>query len=221
MIAKDLINYMIPPLKPGDPVDKARQWMEELRVNELPVATKGKYLGLLTEELIFDSEEEFSSIDQFPLLAVDVKVKESKHFYDVLRLAYAHGVRLVAVEDNEENFLGVISIEDVIDAFASTASVSTPGAILVLSLEYRDYFLSEISRLIEANDAKILSSHLSNDTKDLGKVNLTLKLNVEEVSHIISTLESNGYPVSDYFNNPITNDGDSERLDNLMNFLNI
>lgn len=221
MIAKDLINYMIPPLKPTDSIDKARQWMEELRINELPVASKGKYLGLLTEELIFENDSSKEEISGIPLIAASEKVTQDKHFYDVLRLAYAHGIRLIAVEDAEENFLGVISIEDVIDAFASTASVSTPGAILVLSMEYRDYTLSEISRLVEANDAKILSSHLSNDKKDLGKVNLTLKLNIEEVSHIIATLETSGYPVSDSFNNPLVESEDSERFDNLMNYLNL
>lgn len=221
MIAKDLINYMIPPLKPTDKVDKARLWMEELRLNELPVASKGKFLGLLTEELIFDNDNKPHLISEVPLIASTVKVNQQKHFYEVLRLAYAHGIRLIAVEDNDDNFLGVISIEDVIDAFASTASVSTPGAILILSLEYRDYSLSEISRIIESNDGKVLSAHLSNDTKDLGKVNLTLKLNIEEVSHIIATLETNGYSVSESFNNPLVQSEDSERFDNLMNYLNL
>jgi predicted transcriptional regulator len=221
MIAKDLINYMIPPLKPEDHIDKARQWMEELRINELPVANKGAYLGLITEEIIYDNDENFQIISDFPLIASDVKVHEQKHFYDVLRLAYAHGVRLVPVIDDDENFQGVISIEDVIEAFASTASVSTPGAIMVLSLQFRDYSLSDISRLVEANDAKILSSHVSNDPKDLGKVNVTLKLNVEEISHIQATLESNGYPVSDSFSNPLVQSEDSERFDNLMNYLNL
>ncbi|WP_237717836.1 hypothetical protein [Pontibacter sp. BAB1700] len=45
MIAEELINQMIPPLKLYDTVDKALRWMDEFRVNELPVSRNRKYMG--------------------------------------------------------------------------------------------------------------------------------------------------------------------------------
>ncbi|GAB3823116.1 hypothetical protein GCM10028895_29450 [Pontibacter rugosus] len=49
MIAEELINQMIPPLKLYDTVEKALRWMDEFRVNELPVVSNRKYMGLATE----------------------------------------------------------------------------------------------------------------------------------------------------------------------------
>jgi CBS domain-containing protein len=221
MIAKDLINYMIPPLKPTDPVDKARQWMEELRISELPVSDQGRYLGLLSDDMLYNEESLPLSVGELPLIAAEVAVHKDNHYYDVLKEAYAHGVRIVAILDDSDNYLGVVSIENVIEAFAGTASVATPGAILILNLEYRDYYLSEISRIIEANEAKILSSHLSNNQQEVGLVILTLKLNVEDATHIISSLDAKGFKVTDSFNKNEINESESDRFDNLMNYLNL
>lgn len=221
MIAKDLINYMIPPLKPSDPVSKARQWMEELRISELPVSDHGRYLGLISEEVLYNEEVIPFSVGELQLIAADVTVYRDNHYYDVLKEAYAHGIRIVAILDDDENYLGVVSIENVIEAFAGTASVATPGAILILNMEYRDYYLSEISRIVEANEAKILSSHLSNNQKEVGLVTLTLKLNVEDATHIISSLDSKGFKVTDSFNKNEVNEAESDRFDNLMNYLNL
>ncbi len=42
MIAEDLINHMIPPLKGTDDAHKAIVWMEEFRCNYMPVVEDDK-----------------------------------------------------------------------------------------------------------------------------------------------------------------------------------
>jgi acetoin utilization protein AcuB len=37
MLAEDLLNQMIPPLKVSDTVGKAAKWLEEFHVSQLPV----------------------------------------------------------------------------------------------------------------------------------------------------------------------------------------
>ena len=54
MIAEELINQMIPPLKLYDTVDKALRWMDEFRVNELPVVSNRRYMGLATEQHLIE-----------------------------------------------------------------------------------------------------------------------------------------------------------------------
>jgi CBS domain-containing protein len=51
MIAQELINYLIPPLKPTDDGHKAMVWMEEFRCKHLPVVDKGRLLGFLSEDV--------------------------------------------------------------------------------------------------------------------------------------------------------------------------
>jgi CBS domain containing-hemolysin-like protein len=211
---------MIPPLKVTDEVTKARLWMDELKLSELPVTDQGSFLGLLSEENIFENQE-LNIVGDFKLEATTCFIQEDQHYYDVLKKAYSNGVRLIAVVNVEGTYIGVVSIEDVVEAFANSSSVNTPGAILVLSMEYRDYSLSEISRIIEMDDAKILSSHLLSDTKEYGKVRVTLKINKEDITHIIAILEANGYRVAEYFSENSEGNQTQERYDILMNYLKI
>lgn len=219
MIAKDLINFMIPPLKPTDDLVKAKQWMDEFRLSELPVVDEGKFLGMIDEEMLFNEAYKFPTVGEYPLPGIECLVKSNSHFYDVMKMSNVHGYRLVAVLNDEGIYEGVISIQDVVEAFAKNAAVSTDGAILTLRLTINDYSLSEISRLIEANEAKVLSSYLSPASEDPSALELTLKIDKSEASQIVASLERNGYHVDSTFN--VTNAGydERERLDSLLNYL--
>lgn len=221
MIAKDLINYMIPPLKPEDSISKAKQWMDELRLSELPVVENSHFIGLMDEELLLNEELRYPLVGDYPLVGQKCKVPSGSHYYDVLKASNIEGFRIVAVCDELQQYLGVVSMDDVVEAFAQNASVNTPGAILSLKMKMQDYSLSEISRLVEFNDAKILSSYLSPHPVDPSDLYLTIKINVEDVSHIIATLEKNGFFVENSFNAKDNSYEERERIDILMKYLKI
>ena len=221
MIAKDLINYMIPPLKPDDEISKAKQWMEELRLSELPVVEDGKFLGIIDEELLFNEELRYPSVGGYPLVGHGCMVQSGSHYFDVLKTSNAEGFRLVAVLDGFQQYIGVISIEDVVEAFAKSSSVSTPGAIIGIRMKFQDYSLAEISRVIESDEAKILSSYLSPHSEDPSDLHLTLKINKEDITHIIAALENNGFHVEDSFNVTDSSFDEKERIDILMKYLKI
>lgn len=219
MIAKDLINYMIPPLKPVDSITKAKQWMVELRLSELPVIDGNSFIGIIDEEMLFDETLKYEEVGAYPLIGQGCQVQEGVHYYDVLKTSDMEGFRIVAVVDENLNYLGVISIEDVVEAFAKNSSVSTPGAIISLRLKFQDYSLSEISRIIETYEAKILSSYLSPHPDDLSELQLTLKINKEDISHIVALLEQSGFFVENSFNTINTRFDEKERIESLMKYL--
>lgn len=221
MIAKELVNYMIPPLKPTDDIGKAKLWMDELRLSQLPVSADNRFLGIITEEMLFDDNLHFAEVGEYPLLGQKSHVKAFSHYYDVLKVLSSEGLRLVAVLDEMEQYIGVISTEDLVEAFAKSSSVINPGAILTLKLNAIDYSLSEISRLIESNDAKILTSYVSENPNDPSKLILTLKINKEEVSRIIASLGNHGFQIESSFNSARSNFDEQERLDIFMKYLKI
>lgn len=221
MIAKDLINYMVPPLKLTDKVAKAKLWMDELRLAELPVVDENQFLGFLDEEMLFNDDLKFLTVKEYPLVGKECIVYEDQHYYEVLKTSNVEGFRLVAVLDSLNHYIGVITIEDVVEVFAKSSSVTTPGAILILKLKINDYSLSEISRIVESNEGKILSSYLAPNDEDPALVSLTLKINKEEVSQIVSTLENGGYNVVNAFNTAAATLDDKERIDILMRYIKI
>jgi acetoin utilization protein AcuB len=221
MIATELINPIIPPLQPGDLAEKALHWMEELRVSQLPVVDKGVYVGLLRDEAILEASQQKKPVGNLPLIDKACFVYENQHFYEVIRVASDFGVQTVAVLDGDGLYQGVITLEDTIAAFAQTAAVQSPGAILILSMNQMDYSMAEISRLIESEEGKILFSSISTDLQDPSRIKLTLKINKKEVSRIIATLERFGYKIIATFQETEVMSNDRERLDMLMRFLEI
>ena len=221
MIAEELINHMIPPLKLGDTASKAIVWMEELRVRQLPVVDKGNFLGLISEEIILEKNEPNSPISAYELLGKDCMVTRYQHFYDVLKIASDNEVQVIAVIEEDNSFYGVITVEDIIASLSQTAAVQTPGGILVLSIGSSDYSMAEIGRLVEENGSKILSSSIREDPIDPTKLKLTIKINNTDLKHIIATLERFGYKIIAKFEEQVGKDDSIENLDVLMKYLNI
>ena len=96
-----------------------------------------------------------------------------------------------------------------------------PGGILVLSMDLIDYSLAEISRYVEENNAKIISSSMIEDPLDKGKIKLTLKINQVELNRIIATLERFGYRIIGRYNEVKRDTGERDKIDMLLRYLDI
>jgi acetoin utilization protein AcuB len=221
MIASELINPVILPLQSDDTVLKALDRMEELRLNELPVMDKGVYAGLLRDPHFLEQSNPDTTVASFSLVDKQCFVYEHQHFYDVIKAAADFNVQSVPVLDMDGTYKGIITLEDTIAAFAQTAAVQSPGAIFIISLKQIDYSLSEISRLIESDSAKILCSSVNSDAQDPSKIKLTIKVNKTDLSRIIATLERFGYKIIASFQEAELISNDKDRLDILLKYLDI
>jgi acetoin utilization protein AcuB len=222
MIAEELINHMIPPLKVTDDAHKAIVWMEEFRCNHLPVVENGQLYGFISEEIILEANDIEKPLTSFDLTGKECIVRNETHVYDILRIASENKLQIVAVLSDEDQYIGVITIQDVMTSFAQSAAIQMPGGILVLSMNLIDYSLAEIARYVEENNAKIISCMMVEDPMDKGKIKLTLKINLDDLSRVVATLERFGYRVIARYQEGQTNPAtDKERLDMLMRYLNI
>lgn len=221
MIAEDLINHMIPPLKTSDDAHKAIVWMEEFRCNHMPVVEDGKLKGFISEEIILETNDIEKSVGEFILVGQNCFVNLSSHFYDILRVATDNKLQIVAVLNDQGEYTGIITVQDTLTFFAQSAAVQMPGGILVMSMNYNDYSLAEISRLIEENNTKILSSIIKEDPLYPGKIRLTLKVNQLDLTRIVATLERFEYKVIGRYQETATIGSEKERIDLLLRYLDI
>lgn len=221
MIAEDLINHMIPPLKATDDAHKAIVWMEEFRCNQMPVVDHGKLLGFISEEIILEGNDVEKRLKDFDLIGNACYVHMNSHFYDILKVAADNKLQMVAVLTEDNIYNGVITMQDTLSSFAQTAAVQTPGGILVLSMNHNDYSLSEVSRLIEENRTRVLSSLVKEDPLDPGKIRLTLKLDQLDLTRIVATLERFNYKVIGRYQETHTDGSDKDRIDMLLRYLDI
>ena len=221
MQAYEFINSLIPPLKLTDRAGMALAWMEEIRTDSLPVTDQGRFLGFIGDEVIFELNNPDQLIGSIELESGACWVYSDKHIYDVLRVASENQSNLVAVLDRENTYIGVVTMEDAIAAFADSLSIKSQGSVLILSMNMTDYHLSEISRLVESENTKILSSFITSDPLDDNKIKLTLKLDKPDLRHVKATLERFGYRVIDHYQEETGISSEEDRIGNLLRFLDI
>jgi len=219
MVASELISYDIPPLKISDTGVKALDWMEEFKTSELPVVDNGQYLGLIGESEIFDRNDIDDTIKDYNLAFKNPSVYENQHLFEVISLLVQNDINLIPVIDQNGKYLGLITSKKIIQCFSKIASVSSSGSILTLEVNLKDYSLAEISKMVESNDAKILTSFI-NSHKDSNKLEVTLKINKTEISRILHTFERFNYTVLASYNESEYHKDLQDRYDEFMRFLN-
>ena len=221
MQAYEFVNNLIPPLKLTDKVGKALAWMEEIRTDVLPVVHDSHFMGLITDEMIYEANDPELTLETMDLVAPANFVYMDRHIYEVLRVSAENQNGMVAVIDRDMVYQGVVTVEDAITAFTDSISIQSQGGVLILSMFMTDYSLYDIARVIESENAKVLSSFISGDPLDDSKIKVTLKLDQTELRHIKATLERFGYKVIDQYQEEIGISSDQDRIGNLLRFLDI
>jgi len=219
MLARELISKIVPPLRPNDEVARALAWMDEFKVSHLPVVDGQDLLGLISEDNILDGEKDdvvLTSQKAFQRAFV----LDSEHIYNVIRKLSATDLSVVAVIDANDNYVGCITLSDLVTKFEELAVINQPGGIIVLNLSKNDYSLAQIAHVVESNQAKVLSSYVF-ERAETGKLELTLKVNREEVASIIQRLQRYHYEVIAYFQESTHLEGLKGRYDELMRYINI
>ena len=219
MQASDLISQSLISLHPDNDGLLAISLMEELRVNHLPVVRNGFYLGILSEKEIlnWDNEEEF--IEEHLEEITAPSVIGTQHLFDIIEELEKFSLTVIPVLDEEKHYLGSITNRKLLYTIAKSTSIQSNGGVIVLRMNQNDYQMSEIARIVEDNNTKILSSYITS-IPDALQIELTLKLNTIDINSIVKDLERFDYNVSASFNTDENNDDFTERYESLMRFLN-
>jgi len=219
MRAKDMLSKMVMPLKPSDSGSLAVSWMEDMGVTHLPVADKDHFYGLVKNTDIYSLQDLDENIGTQKLPFMRTYVYHDVHMYDVLRHAAAEDLSLVPVLDYHDHYMGSITTHELTKAMANFTSISQPGGIIVLEVSAQQYALSEIARIIESNDAKVLSATVTS-AENSSQLEITLKVSVMDLSSVIQTLNRYDYIVKASFTEESQYDSLlNERYESLMKFL--
>ncbi len=220
MTAHDIKTDEVPCLHLDDSILKALQIMEEFRIVHIPVVKNTKFIGLITEDDALSVEDLESNLQQHVSLLLKIFVLQEQHVFDIIKMMSEFKLTNVAVTDNHHNYLGCITAEKLVQQVALFSSVAEPGSIIVLDLNVNDYSMSEIARIVEGNDAKILSSFVTSHS-DSVQMELTLKINKSDLSGIIQTFNRYDYTVSASYHESAFDELIHDRYEELMKYLNM
>ena len=223
MIAENLISESIPTVTPDEIGSKVLTLMEIFRVAHLPVVVGKDYFGVVSDKEIYDAENFDEKIEKYispNLLQPHVHVNQ--HIFEVAGVALGCGVSIVPVLEPDHSYIGSITRTDLAFKLAELFSSNEPGGIIVLELTEVNYSLSQIAQIIEGNDARILSLYIHKPSPSSKELDVTIKVNVVDLSGIIQTFARYDYLIkATYMDQSQIKTLFDDRYDQFMRYINI
>ena len=220
MLVSELITDEIPPLKSTDTVELALDWMEQFKVSHLAVVNDRELIGVVSENDLLDYEHPEQMISEIKVPLIKPIIHHSQHTYDLVKLMNALNLNLIPVLDEKDQYKGCITLKGVVHNMSNMASIQNPGGVIVLEMNPHDYSVTQIGNIIEGNDAKVLSLHVSS-VPDSVKMEVTIKVNIEDMTRIIQTFNRYNYNVKATFHQSDYESGLNDKLNEFIHFLNI
>jgi predicted transcriptional regulator len=222
VLAKELLNIDFTPLQPNSPITAALAKMDAWHSSSIPVvepATR-KNVGHILFEDVADTSDESKPVSSLKLRA-PVYTLENQHVFEVARQMLQHEVRIISVVDSKETFIGIIEKKRVLEALSKMLNISTAGSVITIEMAKADFTLAEVVHLIEVEGAKILGLTVEHASNDESMLHVSLKLNHEDTSAVMSSLRRHGYVTTTENRNDLLQVDLSSRADELMRYLDV
>lgn len=219
MTTLQLADNIYPTLRLQDTVATALQFMNEFKTGHLPVVSEEKFLGLVAEEDLEESNNE-DTLEVYQANFIPAAVNANQFFLKAAAIYNLYQTNVIPVVNTDNEMAGTISSRALIGAMGNFCGSSEFGAIIVLEMERSRFAISEINSIIESDGATIL--HLNIAPHPLPDfLEITLQINKKEVSTIIATFERYEYSVSFYSGEQLFENELNSNYNNLMNYLQI
>ena len=219
MIVSEFITDDVPPLHSNDTLEKALEWMAQFKVADLPVVDNKKYIGVISESDIIDYNKLNEKISESSIHLERPFIYIHQHIYELFRLMTKYNVTIMPVLNEKDEYVGNVSARGIIQNLSRITSLHSTGGIIVLSVPFKDYSAVQIANIIEDNDAKILSMYV--DAINNEWLEITIKVNVEDVNRILQTFYRYSYQVKTVYQSSESEIDLKRRLDEFWHFLNI
>ena len=220
MLNNELINHAIPQLQLQDSISRALQLIQEYRLTHLPVVSGNKYLGMIGEDDLFDAGQENSSIGILQDNFITMAVREEEHFLTSLNCCNLFETNIVPVINQQNELMGIITATDLLKALGSYSGSNEMGGIIVIEMDRSRFAISEISRIVESNDATILHLNTTFQSEN-SLLTVTLHLNKKEIATIVAAFERYEYTIVHYFGDEKFENEIHSNYRHLMSYLDI
>ena len=221
MFVKDLISEIVSPLSPENSGFNALQNMDVFKVTHLPIVERGKFLGLISDADIYDLNDITKPLSHYSLQLHKPYLFDYQHIFDAFEILGRLKLTVIPVLDADNNYLGVLTLANLLQSVSVLLATSVEGAVIELDVEPANYSFSEIGRIVEDADTRILSCYVATRVQGVA-LSIILKIDRKDASPVIQAFERYGYLiVNSYSQESGIDEVAMKNYDGLMRYLNI
>ena len=216
-----LREYIINDIEPLDVTMKIKNVQElfnQLMYSHFPIKKEGEYIGCISETDVYCFESE-NSLEDYLYAIEGFHVNQQNIWLDVLEAFAQNDTNIMPVLDENDKYVGYYELHDIIALFNDTPFFAEPGGILIVEKGYNDYSFSEVSQIVESNNAKLLGAFISKIENDV--VQITVKISNTGMNDIIQTFRRYSYNIISGHQEDVFLKNLKDRSDYLNKYLNL
>ncbi len=115
--------------------------------------------------------------------------------------------------------IGYYELDDFLNIFRCTPFLHEQGVILVVAKGVNDYSFSEISQIVESNNATLFGAFVSKIENDIAQI--TLKLSLHDINNTLHSFRRYNYQILNDFEKDKYLEELNDRSNYLQKYLNI
>ena len=183
------------------------EFFKQNTFSHIAVMDEDRFLGVFSENDM-DVVSDDSKIDEYRYDLETFFVRNETSWLDVLEVFARNEANLVPILDEVEKVVGSYDLTDIVSEFIDTPFFTDPGNILVVATGIKDYSFSEISQIVESNNARLIGGFITDMQNDV--VQVTIKISTANFDKVLQTFRRYNYQI-------IFGNSDDQFLEDLKN----
>ena len=192
----DLTTYITADLKVLSLTDKlssAKALFLACSFSHLPIVKDNQLIGLIAKNDFQDIELNEDLIEKHLDLIQHFSTLNTNVWINLIKLFATNRTNILPVIDDKQRYLGYYELNDILQRFLETPFLNEGGYLIIVEKNILEYSFSEISQIVEANNAKILGAFITKRVGDT--VQITLKISDHDISNTLQSFRRYNYHV--------------------------
>ena len=215
MLISEYISKDFPAFEVDSSAEEALEIGSEFGFTHVFVQKNNLFLGGICKEFLEENpdknlEELLVHIERFAIL-------EGGTVLDTVKLFYTFNANIIPIINKNEEYLGYIAYDDVFNELSKYPLFSENGAVLTVETNLKSFSMTEIAKIVESNNSKFYGAFISHVNDDV--IQVTMKINHDNLSSIDETFDRFGYHVVHKFYNDEKEDLIKDRYQYFQKYL--
>lgn len=187
--------------------EEVMEFFKENTYSHIAIMEKERFLGVFSENDM-NVVSKNAKVDEYRYDLETFFARRETNWLDVLEVFARNEANLVPILDEAERVIGYYDLTDIVSVFIDTPFFTDPGNILVVATGIKDYSFSEISQIVESNNARLIGGFITDMQNDV--VQVTIKISTSNFDKVVQTFRRYNYHI-------IFGNSDDQFLEDLKN----